>query len=584
MSFLQENFSLKEKENENNEENQDIIKKIDIKKNPLIIIRQLYPKLSEDYFNEEKKIVDKSILNEVDYEENKNNISELFLQNLIRRPCPLNKAQIISVMSKFIQNTRLIRKIQKEFQSDKKLDINELSIMCAEILNYIELKRGKVLFRIGDIGDRFYFILRGNISVLKLKEINDIKMNYQEYIDYCMFLLKEKEIFIFNEVIKKNADVLILNSENEVKSIHKILFLRKFKQRIINELFPNIKSLYRYLEKSFYKDEDLGIQLEELIEIENNKNNREWNNYLLKKCEPSFNDLVFFEPYESKIDNEAKHSITCFIYEPFMSIGKGFFFGDFALDSEINKRNATIRAEEDTILGYLKSIDYINIFAPKRKCEKLKELNFLYNNFFFGNINSRNFEKNYFHLFSPHEYIRNTVLFSFGTNPKSLILLKEGNVTLELKASIIDLHNLIKYLWENIYLSKWYKTLNYYQKKELIPNHIENRIKEFLDEPIIGSLKVLGDNFIKEMNLSKIYQVTILTNNEIIGLEEIYLNIPYIVKGTVIDNKISCYEITFEHFDKFLMKEKQIVFPFIKSAVSKIISLMKDFKISKKWN
>ena len=85
-------------------------------------------------------------------------------------------------------------------------------------------------------------------------------------------------------------------------------------------------------------------------------------NNMLKKCEPSFKDLVFFEPYESIIDNETKLSITCFIYEPFMSIGKGFFFGDFALDSEINKRNATIRAEEDTILGYLKSVDYINIF------------------------------------------------------------------------------------------------------------------------------------------------------------------------------------------------------------------------------
>jgi CRP-like cAMP-binding protein len=587
MSFLQNNFSSKEKENENNEEIQKNINKIDDnKENSLIIIKQLYPKLSEDYLNDENmKIVDKNILilkNEANYEENKNNIPELFLQNLIRRPCPLNKKQIISVMSKFIQNTTLIQKIQKEFQSDKKLDINELSIMCAEILNYIELKKGKVLFRIGDIGDRFYFILSGKISVLKLKEINDIKMNYQEYIDYCMFLLKEKEIFIFNEVIKKNADLLILNSESEVKSIHKILFLRKLKQRIMNQLFPNIKSLYKYLEKSVYKDEDLGIQLEELIEIENNKNNREWKNYLLKKCEPSFNDLVFFEPYESIIDNEIKHSIICFIYEPFMSIGQGLFFGDFALDSEINKRNATIRAEEDTILGYLKSVDYINIFAPKRKLEKLKELNFLYNNFFFGNINTRNFEKNYFHLFSPHEYIRNSVLFSFGINPKSLILLKEGKVSLELKASIIDLHNLIKYLWENIYLSKWYKSLNNYQKKELIPSNIENRIKEFLDEPIIGSLRVLGDNFIKEMNLSKIYQVSILTDNEIIGLEEIYLNIPYIVKGTVIDNKISSYEITIEHFDKFLMEEKQIVFPFIKSAVSKIISLIERFQNFKK--
>ena len=583
MSILQNNFSLNENTKENNEEN-EYINKIDDKKNSLIIIRQLYPKLSEDYYNDEnRQIVDKTIIkNEVDYEENKNNISELFLQNLIRRPCPINKKQIISVMSKFIQNTTLIQKIQKEFQSDKKLDINELSIMCAEILNYTELKKGKVLFRIGDIGDRFYFILTGKISVLKLKEINNIKMNYEEYIDYLLFLLEEKEIFIFNEVIKKNADALMINSENEVKSIHKILFLRKLKQRIVNQLFPNIKSLYKYLEKSVYKDEDLGIQIEELIKIEKNKNNKEWNNYLLKKCEPSFNDLIFFEPYESIFDNEEKHSITCFIYEPFMSIGKGLFFGDFALDSEINKRNATIRAEEDSILGYLKSVDYINIFAPKIKLEKLKEINFLYNNFFFGNVNTRIFEKNYFHLFSPHEYIRNSVLFSFGTNLKSLILLKEGKVSLELKASIIDLHNLIKYLWENVYLSKWYKSLNYYQKKELIPNHIENRIKEFLDEPIIGSLKVLGDNFIKEMNLSKIFQVSILTNNEIIGLEEIYLNIPYIVKGTVIDNKISCYEITKEHFEKFLSEEKQIVYPFIKSAVSKIISLIERFQNFKK--
>lgn len=204
MSILQNNFSLNENTKENNEEN-EYINKIDDKKNPLIIIRQLYPKLSEDYYNDEnRQIVDKTIIkNEVDYEENKNNISELFLQNLIRRPCPINKKQIISVMSKFIQNTTLIQKIQKEFQSDKKLDINELSIMCAEILNYTELKKGKVLFRIGDIGDRFYFILTGKISVLKLKEINNIKMNYEEYIDYLLFLLEEKEIFIFNEVIKK---------------------------------------------------------------------------------------------------------------------------------------------------------------------------------------------------------------------------------------------------------------------------------------------------------------------------------------------------------------------------------------------
>ena len=63
MSFLQQNLSLNEKEKENNEDNEYIINKIDNKENPLIITRQLYPKLIDDYFNgENRKTVDKSIL------------------------------------------------------------------------------------------------------------------------------------------------------------------------------------------------------------------------------------------------------------------------------------------------------------------------------------------------------------------------------------------------------------------------------------------------------------------------------------------------------------------------------------------
>ena len=567
----------------------------------LLEIRKLYPPLSDEYgYEENNATINKGTLtikNELafkrkksslfDEEESSNILSDDFLQNLISRPCPLNKSKIISVMSKFIQNTSLIKKIQKEFQSDKKLDINELSIMCAEILNYIDLKKGKVLFRIGDIGDRFYFILSGKICILKLKEIKNVQMSYYEYIDYCMYLLKQKETYIFNEVIKKNENILRISTEAEVKSIFKVLMLRKIKNSVIRQLIPNISSLTSFLEKFGCKLEDFDFQLDELEQIENNQllknKEREWNNYLFKKCKPAFSDLMLFEPYESKLDNEEKHPITCYIYEPFLFMGSGLFFGDFALDSEINKRNATIRAEEDTILGFLKSVDYINIFAPKRKLEKLKEINYLYTTYFFSNINSRVFEKNYFHLFSPREYIRNNILFIFGSNPKSLILLKEGKVSLELKSSIIDLHNLIKYLWENIFLSKWYKGLNNYQKKELIPTNVENKIKGYLNESLFITLKVYGEKFIEEMNKVKRYQISMLTGNEIIGLEEIYLKIPYIMKATVIDNKVYCYEIAVDHINRFLTDEKQIVYPFVKSSVNKIISLierLQNFKIN----
>ena len=115
-------------------------------------------------------------------------------------------------------------------------------------------------------------------------------------------------------------------------------------------------------------------------------------------------DLMLYEYYKNLFqkDEATKKSFTCFVYKPFLFLGKGLFFGFFSLDSDMNKRNATIRAEENTILAYMKSADYINIFAPKRRYEKMKEINFLYTNYFFGNINLRSFEKYYFYLFLPH--------------------------------------------------------------------------------------------------------------------------------------------------------------------------------------
>ena len=86
-------------------------------------------------------------------------------------------------MTRFIQNSPLIQKFQKDADSDKKDENNNLSRLGAENLNYMELKKGQVLFRIGDNGDRFYFILSGRVSILKLKEINNVRLNYFEYLN-----------------------------------------------------------------------------------------------------------------------------------------------------------------------------------------------------------------------------------------------------------------------------------------------------------------------------------------------------------------------------------------------------------------
>ena len=133
----------------------------------------------------------------------------------------------------------------------------------------------------------------------------------------------------------------------------------------------------------------------ELLSLKPEYKREEWNEYLKERCKPSFKDLMTYDYYKDyfKRDFYLKKPYTCFIYEPFLFLGKGLFFGDFALDSEMNKRNATIRAEEDTILAYMKSEDYINVFAPRRKNIKGQRCLFVYG------LSSRK-KKNFFISFS----------------------------------------------------------------------------------------------------------------------------------------------------------------------------------------
>jgi hypothetical protein len=138
-----------------------------------------------------------------------------------------------------------------------------------------------------------------------------------------------------------------------------------------------------------------------------------WNNYIIEKCNLSKGDYQLIKRYNEYNDNY--YNIMCYLYDLFLYLGSGFFFGDSALEGKGITRNATIRAEEDTILGFLTSDDYLNIIAPQRKIEKMKEINFLMHNFFFKDIKTSFFEQNLFHFFiffKRREYISNFRCFN----------------------------------------------------------------------------------------------------------------------------------------------------------------------------
>ena len=528
----------------------------------------------------------KNILGKQETEE-QDELTQDFLDELVKPLSTLPKTRIMEVVSKVIMKSKLIEKIEDDNKLSKKINSLELSMACAKKFTYVLVKRGENVFRIGDIGDKFYYILKGKVNILKIKEIPNIYMSIIEYLNYCIFLLKQEENYLLQEVILRNYNILQITTPEEIYSLYKIAFKKSLQDNINQHLIFTNKQLDEYFKAFDQKYKDYDLDKRHLDVLEYNKNKKipgsyiEWQNYIVKKCELTTNELVTYEPYEQLIKDKKKKKIVCFIYESLLSLGPGLYFGDFALDSEVNKRNATIRVEEDAYLGWLRSTDYLNMIAPRRRYEKMKEIAFLFNSFFFHNINPHTFERVYFHLFYLKEYPRGTILFYPGKMPKNIYLIKDGHISLDLKCSVLEIHKLIKYLYNKIITNPIYSKLPKSKKNLILPQEIINRIYKYFKEPKLERLKMQNNEFINEMNKKRIFHITLLIGIEPVGIEEIFMKIPYLMKGTAI-KKLICYEFAVEQIENLLKDEKEIRFNFAMSGIKKILSLIERLQSIKK--
>ena len=577
---------MKISQSENNNNNslpQDLTKKYE----NIPIYKQLYPPLIDEISNEPQNILALIAQKQKSHSYNNNDeeMNQEFLDDLVKKSNLLSKNKF-EIISKFIEKTKLIEKmeINKKF---KQMEISQLSLLLAQKFTYEKFKKNQIIFKIGDPGDRFYFILKGKVSILKLKELPNIYMKPTEYLNYLVFLINNNEEYLFNEMLEKNNTILPVTNEHEVLSLYKILFKNTLKENISKKLINNNKILiefFRIFEQN-YSDYNINISELEIIEM-NKKNNvknseKDWQHYLLKKCELSDSESIFFDPYVTIFKNTQKNKITCYVYESFLFLGPGFYFGDFALDSDFNKRNATVRAEEDTFFGWLRSVDYINMIAPKRRFEKMKEIAYLYDNFFFKNINPHIFEKKYFHLFSPRIYKKGTELFFPGNIIKKLILIKEGQVKLEMTCSVLDLQKLIKYLYKNIISNKYFSKYSLTKKKMLLSAKKMSNINKYINEPIFRKLQSQKHEFLKEIQKVQNFHISIVSEIEVLSLEEIFLKIPYLMKGTVCKTML-CYELAVEQVEMLLREEKEIIFDYVANSIRKIVLLIERIQSIKK--
>ena len=571
---------------ENNEENINNKKE---KKIPDYMI--LYPKIDQIKEENNQKIKnnikDENIENNEEEDNDKYEINETFLEIVLKKPFSFGRNKMINTISKNIQSSKLCQKLLSDYRSEKKVNAVNICNLLSENLNYSKLEENNILYRIGENDNRLFYILSGRIQILTIKELNLVKMTVLEYLNYCKFLYKQREMYILNEVINSNTKILPFISIEDVILVSKIYFMNELIEKLKKHMIPYNSDLIKFFHLYDYSYDDFNIKTSEINKLEQNKVNKiqgsveKWEKYIIEKCSPTKNQNQFYEPFNRILKLKQVKFVNCFVYENLSYLEPGDYFGDISYNSNIIQNKYTIRAQKDSVLAWIKNNDYLNLIDPKRKIETQKEISFLHNYFFFKDISLNSFEKNYYENISLYEFTRGTILYTTGDKPHNLMFLKEGKVSLEIKCTIIDLFFLIKDLYNNLISNPIFNILPTYRKKIILPKETINMLKKIVYDDRLRKLIRYNPLFFEELKKTKTFQISEINGYEIIGIEEIFLNTPYIMNCTVNDKKIVCYGFPVAKISNIIKEGHELLFSFVQTSINKIISLIKRLETIK---
>jgi CRP-like cAMP-binding protein len=502
-------------------------------------------------------------------------LSKDFYNAIIQPIIPLDKYKVQNTISMLIRNSKLSQKLESESEINE--NINNLASLFTQNLTYKKINKDNLLFHTGEIDYKFYFIINGRMSELKPSKCH-LQLTFADYILYLFELQRNNEKYLLNETLANNKDIPI-KFIDDIQKLNTIIFKKQLIEKISLEKITNNDELEAFFKEYYQEFSSHYISIKVLKKLEKNRNkiimgsvNREWDDYILEKCHPNPDDLLLFEPFE-EIYKDPNHNYICYTFELINNYESGCYFGDFSLEEVKIIRNETIRADEDTIIGYISNEDYVNLISPRRKIEKRKEIMLLNNLCFFKNISERIFKKNYFEMFIKKEYSMKTVLFKSGSKPKSLLFLKQGKISLLLNCSIIEMHKLIISIYMKLNKISW--PFDTFQKRILDKDNLKAIEKKFFDEPILKKMKTYNKIFKMELEKKRKFQIALFSDVEIIGLEEIYLNMPFISKGIVISDKIFLYELPLNKFNTILQDEMHnITESYVIFSINRILSLM----------
>ena len=415
-----------------------------------------------------------------------------------------------------------------EFPNDNEQIIEKLLIYCCFNVKSKMFKRNSFIYNITDTFDKFYILISGKVGLYKMIK-KKVVMSGFNYFQYIFNLYLKKDEYILKLVLENNYKLFPIKKEMmenlNINLAKYIICQLQSNQEYIN-VFKSKEDILKmcYINPKNFTD----INLNPNENKENNENNENNSIYELLSKLKDKNNINTYEYFQIDIFN-GKQVLEKFNNNDIIRI---YNITNNNINYEYNKiplRNYALKALSDCYFCYLDLEEYIYYFMEIYKMYMSEEASFLLNNFIFQKI-SKHFESNYFKYFEFEEVNANHYLFKENSPVEYIYLLKKGSVELSISQNIFKIHSLINKLISNL---DFPKNESYKDAKDINKKMMEIKIEKGL----------MGNDENKKLNENKKEKIVILEQNEIIGIECLYLGINYFYEAKLGNKNARFYKI-----------------------------------------
>ena len=339
------------------------------------------------------------------------------------------------------------------FEGDKEYFLKKLSMsMYPE-----KFPKDKIIMKKDQIGDKFYIILKGSVSIIIVQE-TFAYLTQHEYDKYLENLKYYKEYSLIR---------LVFTYPNQIKADQNIL-------------------------KDIHED---------LLFISNKKNSSNNNDY--ERISPS----EFVERIEPKInrnDINVRIKVKIATYKIVANLKEGDTFGEIALnknDKEEKRRTATVITNTECMMGTILNNVYSSFLKDVEEKNKLILIGQVLQHTLFKDVSPENFLKyNYFNYFNTINYKGGEYLFKQGEIRNAIYFINDGIINLETESSFEDIDYYILYFKKD--LNKYIKKYNKINKNEIDEDFYIDKKYDIQREANSGF-----DKYYKTKRKMKIYNI-----------------------------------------------------------------------------